>query len=131
LSAPRARPVVAGRDGVERTGPGGGDDLQRPVERCVLAARPATIVWCYLARCLPRTTTEPSAANTHDSMLLEAVVDAVAVESSGRLGRYRYVVERSLAWLVGNRRLAGPLRARADVLLGFLYLSCALVCLHY
>jgi hypothetical protein len=64
-------------------------------------------------------------------MLLEAVVDAVAVESSGRLGRYRYVVERSLAWLVGNRRLAGPLRARADVLLGFLYLSCALVCLHY
>jgi hypothetical protein len=58
-------------------------------------------------------------------------VDAVAVESSGRLGRYRYVVERSLAWLVGNRRLAGPLRARADVLLGFLYLACALVCLHH
>ena len=71
------------------------------------------------------------AANTHDSMLLEAVVDAVAVESSGRLGRYRYVVERSPAWLVGYRRLPVRYERRADVLLGFLHLSCALVCLHY
>jgi transposase len=93
-----------------------------------------------------------STANTHDSVLLELVVDAVpptkgprgrpgrprkrpaklhgdkgydyprcrralhrrgimpriarrGVESSQRLGRHRYVVERSLAWLVGYRRL--------------------------
>jgi transposase len=93
-----------------------------------------------------------SAANAHDSMLLEPMVDAVApvkgprgrpgrphkrptklhcdkgydhprcrqalrrrgitpriarrgIESSERLGRHRYVVERSLAWLVGYRRL--------------------------
>jgi transposase len=117
-----------------------------------------------------------SAANTHDSMLLEQVVDAVPVvkgrrgrpgrprkrpaklhldkgydypccrralrrrgitpriarrgiESSGRLGRHRYVVERSLAWLVGYRRLQVRYERRADILLGFIYLACALICL--
>jgi len=117
-----------------------------------------------------------SAANTHDSVLLEAVVDAVApvkgprgrpgrprqrpaklhldkaddyprcrralrrrgitpriarrgVEPSGRLGRHRYVVERSLAWLVGSRRLQVRYERHADILLGFLSLACALICL--
>ena len=117
-----------------------------------------------------------SAANTHDSMLLEAMVDAVApvkglrgrpgrprkrpaklhcdkgydcprcrrvlrrrgitpriarrgVESRDRLGRHRYVVERSLAWLVGYRRLQVRYERRADILLGFLYLASALICL--
>jgi transposase len=117
-----------------------------------------------------------SAANTHDSVLLEQVVDAVApvkgprgrpgrprrrpaklhldkgydyprcrralrrrgitpriarrgIESSGKLGRHRYVVERSLAWLVGYRRLQVRHERRADILLGFVYLACALICL--
>jgi transposase len=39
------------------------------------------------------------------------------------------VVERSLAWLVGYRRLQVRYERRADVLLGFLYLACALICL--
>jgi IS5 family transposase len=116
-----------------------------------------------------------SAANTHDSMLLEAMVDAVApvkgprgrprkrpaklhldkaydyprcrralrrrgicpriarrgIESSQRLGRYRYVVERSLAWLVGYRRLQVRYERRADILLGFMQLACALICLKH
>jgi transposase len=118
-----------------------------------------------------------SAANTHDSMLLEQLIDAVApvrgprgrpgrprkrpaklhldkgydyprcrralrargitprvarrgVESSRRLGRYRYVVERSLAWLVGYRRLQVRYERRADILLGFVQLACALICLN-
>jgi hypothetical protein len=118
----------------------------------------------------------PSAANTHDSMLLEAVVDAVppikgprgrpgrprkrptklhldkgydyprcrralrrrgitpriarrGVEPGDKLGRHRYVVERSLAWLVGHRRLQVRYERRADVLLGFVHLACALICL--
>ena len=45
------------------------------------------------------------------------------VESRQRLGRYRYVVERSLAWLVGCRRLQVRYERRADVLLGFLHLA--------
>jgi hypothetical protein len=39
------------------------------------------------------------------------------------------VVERSLAWLVGYRRLQVRYERRADILLGFLYLACALICL--
>ena len=116
-----------------------------------------------------------SAANTHDLVLLEAMVDAVpavkgprgrpggprqrpaklhldkgydyprcrralrwrgicpriarrGIESSQRLGRHRYVVERSLAWLVGYRRLQVRHERRADVLLGFMHLACALLC---
>jgi transposase len=119
---------------------------------------------------------ELSAANTHDSLLLEAMVDAIppvkgprgrpgrprrrpaklhcdkgydyprcrralrrrgitpriarrGIESSKRLGRHRYVVERSLAWLVGYRRLQVRYERRADILLGFLSLACALICL--
>ncbi|HSK37592.1 MAG TPA: IS5 family transposase [Actinomycetota bacterium] len=118
-----------------------------------------------------------SAANTHDSLLLEPMVDAVpavkgprgrpgrprrrpaklhgdkgydhlrcrralrrrgitpriarrGIESSGKLGRHRYVVERSLAWLVGYRRLQVRYERRADILLGFLYLACALICFN-
>jgi transposase len=51
------------------------------------------------------------------------------IESSQRLGRHRFVVERSLAWLVGHRRLQVRYERRADILLGFLYLACALICL--
>jgi IS5 family transposase len=51
------------------------------------------------------------------------------VESSQRLGRHRYVVERSLSWLVGHRRLQVRYERRADVLLGLVHLVCALICL--
>jgi hypothetical protein len=43
------------------------------------------------------------------------------IEPSQRLGRHRYVVERSLAWLVGYRRLQVRYERRADILLGFLH----------
>ena len=116
-----------------------------------------------------------SAANTHDSQLLEQLVDAVpaiigprgrpgrprkrpaklhadkgydyptcrralrhrgitpriarrGVESNTRLGRHRWKVERSLAWLVANRRLTIRYERRADILQAFLHLACALVC---
>jgi transposase len=118
-----------------------------------------------------------SAANTHDSQLLEPMVDAVpaviglrgrpgrprkrpaklhgdkgydypscrrmlrrrgitpriarpGVESSQRLGRHRWKVERSLAWLLANRRLVVRYERRADILTAFLHLACALICLR-
>ena len=114
-----------------------------------------------------------SAANTHDSLLLEQLVDAVppvkgprgrpgrprrrpaklhadkgydyprcrrvlrrrgispriarrGVESSERLGRHRWRVERSLAWLVDFRYLQVRHGRRADYLHAFLHLACAL-----
>jgi hypothetical protein len=39
------------------------------------------------------------------------------------------VVERSLAWLVGYRRLQVRYERCADVLLGLVHLACALICL--
>lgn len=118
-----------------------------------------------------------SAANRHDSTLLEQVIDAVpaiigprgrpgrprqrpaklhadkgydfprcrkalrrrgispriarrSVESSQRLGRHRWKVERTLAWLLGCRRLTVRYERRADLLQGLLHLACALLCLR-
>ena len=118
-----------------------------------------------------------SAANTHDSQLLEDVVDAVpavigprgrpgrprmrpaklhadkgydfptcrralrrrgicpriarrGVEPSTPLGRHRWKVERSLAWLLANRRLTIRYERRADILQAFLHLACAVICAH-
>jgi transposase len=119
-----------------------------------------------------------SAANVHDSKLLEPLVDAVepirrptgepgrprkrpaklhgdkgfdyphlrqalrqrgitpriarrGIESSERLGRFRWVVERSLAWIVAFRRLALRYDRQAASVLAFLHLACALICLRY
>jgi IS5 family transposase len=116
-----------------------------------------------------------SAANVHDSWLLEATLDAIpalrqargrrgrprrrpaklhadkgydyprcraacrargivpriarrGVESSERLGRHRWVVERTLAWLNRFRRLTVRYERRADIHQAFLSLGCALIC---
>jgi transposase len=51
------------------------------------------------------------------------------IDSSQRLGRHRHVVERSLAWLAGYRRLQVRYERCADVLTGFVDLARALICL--
>ncbi len=50
------------------------------------------------------------------------------VESSTRLGRHRWKVERSLARLLASRRLTVRYERRADILTAFLHLACALIC---
>ncbi|CAA9469991.1 MAG: Mobile element protein [uncultured Rubrobacteraceae bacterium] len=116
-----------------------------------------------------------SAANVHDSRLLEEVVDSVepvrgrrgrprkrpeklcadkgydfprcrrflrrrgigariarrGVESSEKLGRHRWVVERTFSWLYRFRRLAVRYERRADIHQAFLDLACALICCNY
>jgi transposase len=52
------------------------------------------------------------------------------VESSESLGRHRWVVERTLAWLSGYRRLTVRYERRADIHETFLLLACSLVCLR-
>ncbi len=52
------------------------------------------------------------------------------VDSSERLGRHRWVVERTLAWLARFRRLTVRYERRADIHLAFTTLGCALVCLN-
>jgi len=57
------------------------------------------------------------------------------IKASDRLGRYRWVVERSQAWLLGCRRLGVRSERRADLLtdllLGLLFLAAALTNLHF
>ena len=116
-----------------------------------------------------------SAANVHDSKVLEEAVDAIepirksrgrprnrpeklhadkaydfprcrealrkrgitpriarrGVESSERLGRYRWVVERTLSWVNRLRRLKVRYERRDDIHQAFLDLGCALICWRY
>ena len=115
-----------------------------------------------------------SAANVHDSVLFETVIDAIepirrprgrprqrpaklhadkgydyprcrralrrrgitpriarrGIESSEKLGRHRWVVERTLAWLNRFRRLIVRYERRVDIHEAFLDLGCALICFN-
>ena len=117
-----------------------------------------------------------TAANVHDSKVLEETVDAIppirkprrgrprkrpvklhadkgydfpgcrealrrrgikgriarrGMDSSEKLGRHRWVVERTLAWLARYRRFAVRYERRADIHEAFLHLGCSLICLNY
>ncbi len=116
-----------------------------------------------------------TAANVHDSMVFEELLDAIepikrprgrprkrpkklhadkgydfprcrqalrkrditprlarqGIESSEKLGRYRWVVERTLSWVNRNRRLKVRYERRADVHQAFPDLGCALICWNY
>ena len=52
------------------------------------------------------------------------------VERNDRLGRHRWVVERTLAWLNRFRRLTIRYERRADIHLAFVTSGCALICLN-
>ena len=52
------------------------------------------------------------------------------IESSQRLGRHRWVVERTHAWMARYRRLVVRYEEREDIHLAFVVLACALVCLN-
>jgi transposase len=53
------------------------------------------------------------------------------IESSERLGRHRWVVERTLAWFARFRRLTIRYERRLDILLAFHHLAAALICLRF
>jgi transposase len=117
-----------------------------------------------------------TAANVHDSWLLEPLVDAIpplrtgrpgrpryrpaklhgdkgydykrcraacrrrgiqhriarrGIESSEKLGRHRWVIERTLAWLARYRRLTIRYERLVAVHRAFLHLGCALICLDF
>jgi transposase len=52
------------------------------------------------------------------------------IDSSARLGRHRWVIERTLAWLNRYRRLTVRYERRADIHQAFLTLGCALICFN-
>lgn len=52
----------------------------------------------------------------------------IGIDTSQKLGRHRWVVERSIAWLTGYRRLTTRYERRADAFKAFLALAAALTC---
>ena len=50
------------------------------------------------------------------------------VESSEKLGKHRWVIERTMAWLTGYRRLTLRYERKANHFLAFLTLGAALTC---
>ena len=61
---------------------------------------------------------------------IQARIARKGQESTTRLGRYRWVAERTLAWLNRCRRLPIRYERRADLHQAFLDLGCALICLR-
>ena len=61
---------------------------------------------------------------------IEPRIARKGIESSERLGRYRWVVERTLSWLNRSRRLRVRYEQRDDIYQAFLTLGCALICLN-
>lgn len=53
------------------------------------------------------------------------------VESSERLGRHRWVVERTLAWFARFRRLTIRYERRSDIHLAFTLVAASLICWNY
>ncbi len=53
------------------------------------------------------------------------------IESGERLGRHRWVVERTPAWFARFRRLAVRYERRADILEAFHHLAAGLICLRF
>jgi len=53
------------------------------------------------------------------------------IESSQRLDRHRWVIERTLAWLSRYRRLTIRYERRVDIHQAFLTLGCALICFNH
>jgi hypothetical protein len=78
-----------------------------------------------------RATITRVAGGSCESGAIRASIARRGVESGERLGRHRWVVERTLAWLSRCRRLCVRYERRADIHEAFLVLCCALVCLSF
>ena len=61
---------------------------------------------------------------------IKARIARKGVDPSARLGRHRWVVERTLAWLNQFRRLTVRYERRQDTHEAFLSLGCALICFN-
>ena len=62
---------------------------------------------------------------------IKARIARRGVDTSERLGRHRWVVERTLSWLNRFRRLKVRYERRADVHQAFLELGYALICWNH
>lgn len=55
----------------------------------------------------------------------------MGIERNDRLGRHRWVVERTHAWLAGMGKLRTRFERRIDSHLAWLSLACSIICLRH
>jgi transposase len=71
-------------------------------------------------------------SNPHRRRLLQLGIEPIIArrktEHGSGLGRYRWVVERTFAWLHRMKRLLVRYERRADIHEAFLALGCCLIC---
>ncbi len=72
--------------------------------------------------------TVPRAGGRSTRRHIKVRIARKGVDSSERLGRHRWVVERTLAWLNQFRRLTIRYERRHDIHDAFLSLGCSLIC---
>jgi transposase len=61
---------------------------------------------------------------------IKARIARRGIDSSEKLGKHRWVVERTLAWLARYRRLSVRYERREDIHEAFLHLGYSLICLN-
>jgi transposase len=59
---------------------------------------------------------------------ITARIARIGIDSSERLGRHRWVVERTVSWLLAFRRLALRYDRTATTITALATLACALIC---
>ncbi|ACR68723.2 transposase, IS4 family protein [Edwardsiella ictaluri 93-146] len=62
---------------------------------------------------------------------IKARIARRGIDSNDRLGRYRWVVERTHGWLAGFGKLRIRFERRLDTHLALLTLACAVICLRF
>ncbi|AWJ92498.1 IS5/IS1182 family transposase (plasmid) [Azospirillum baldaniorum] len=73
-------------------------------------------------------------AHCRQALRRRAIIPRIArrgIESSERLGRHRWVVERTLAWFARFRRLALRYERRADIFTAFHNIAASLICWRF
>ncbi|MFH5926832.1 transposase, partial [Roseomonas sp. SXEYE001] len=105
-------------------------------ETVVLVSLPRTTPRRPMARIsrspVQRATATPSRPSCRQECRARGITSRIArrgLESSIHLGRHRWIVERTFAWLARYRRLSIRYERRANIHLAFTTLACALVCL--
>jgi transposase len=78
-----------------------------------------------------RPMTSLDAAKAFRNRSITARIARRGIDSSERLGRYRWAAERTLSWLNRYRRLKVRYERREDIHQAFLDLGCALICWRY
>lgn len=62
---------------------------------------------------------------------IKARIARRGIDSNERLGRHRWVVERTHSWLAGFEKLRIRFERRLDIHLALLTLACAIICLRF